>query len=106
MRRQQAVCTIPRAAVVAPANPPLVAVLFLVYGRHMDVDRAELESLIAEALMRDRLFRPARRHWVATHDDDARRARVCAAAIVTFLHACGLRWTRLPSSPTHRTPGE
>jgi hypothetical protein len=62
--------------------------------------------VIAEALLRDRTFRPKRRNWHETDEQDARRARIAAAAIVTFLYGCGLRWEKLPALPPHRTPGE
>lgn len=70
----------------------------------MEVTRDELESLIAEALLRDGTFRPKRRDWNATNEQDERRARITAAAIVTFLYGCGLRWEKLPALPPHRTP--
>ena len=38
--------------------------------------------------------------------EDERRARITAAAIVTFLYGCGLRWEKLPAQPPHSTPGE
>ena len=72
----------------------------------MEVTREELERLIAEALLRDRTFRPERRDWNATNEQDERRARIIAASIVTFLYGCGLRWEKLPALPPHRTPGE
>lgn len=71
----------------------------------MEVTREELERLIAEALMRDGAFRPKRRTWTETAEEDERRARIIAAAIVAFLHGCGLRWERLPPLPPHGTPG-
>lgn len=71
----------------------------------MEVGREELESLIAEALLRDPAFRPKRRAWTETAEEDARRARIAAAAIVAFLHGCGLRWQRQPPAEPHRTPG-
>jgi hypothetical protein len=71
----------------------------------MEVTRDELERLIAEALLRDGTFRPKRRTWSETRSEDERRARIIAAAIVTFLYGCGLRWEKLPPLPAHRTPG-
>jgi hypothetical protein len=72
----------------------------------MEVTREELERLVAEALMHDPMFRPKRRTWNETREQDERRARVTAAAIVTYLYRCGLRWEKLPAAPSHRTPGE
>jgi hypothetical protein len=72
----------------------------------MEITREELESLIAEALMRDHTFRPKRRTWSETRSEDERRARLSAATIVTFLYGCGLRWEKLPPSPSHSTPGD
>lgn len=72
--------------------------------RAMEVTREELESLIAETLLRDRTFRPRRRDWNEAREQDERRARITAAAIVTFLYGCGLRWEKLPALPPHRTP--
>jgi hypothetical protein len=71
----------------------------------MEVTRAELEILIAEALLRDSTFRPKRRNWSETRSEDERRARIIAAAIVAYLERCGLRWEKLPALPPHRTPG-
>jgi hypothetical protein len=66
------------------------------------VDREDLIGLLAEALMRDAVFRPRRRHWAA--DADRRlKARMCAAGLVEHLHRCGIRWSRLPPVPPHRT---
>lgn len=45
----------------------------------MEVTRDELESLIAEALLRDSTFRPKRRNWNETWEQDERRARITAA---------------------------
>ena len=70
----------------------------------MEITRDELESLIAEALLRDRTFRPKRRDWNETKEQDGRRARIIAAAIVAYLDRCGLRWEKLPALPPHRTP--
>ncbi|MCA0339458.1 MAG: hypothetical protein LCH99_06955 [Proteobacteria bacterium] len=72
----------------------------------MEVTRAELERLIAEALLRDRTFRPKRRTWNETWEQDECRARIIAAAIVAHLERCGLRWEKRPALPAHRTPGE
>lgn len=72
----------------------------------MEITREELENLIAEALMRDGTFRPKRRNWNETRSEDERRARITAAAIVTFLYRCGLCWEKLPALPPHSTPGE
>jgi len=72
----------------------------------MEVPRAELERLIAEALLRERTFRPKRRDWHETREQDEQRARITAAAIVTFLERCGLRWEKQPALPPHRTPGD
>jgi hypothetical protein len=72
----------------------------------MEVSRTELESLIAEALLRERTFRPKRRTWNETWEQDEQRARIIAAAIVTFLDRCGLRWEKQPALPPHRTPGD
>jgi hypothetical protein len=72
----------------------------------MEVTWEELESLIAEALLRDGTFRPKRRNWNETRSEDERRARITAAAIVTYLDRCGLYWEKRPALPPHRTPGE
>ena len=72
----------------------------------MEVTREELERLVAEALMRDHTFRPRRRNWNETTEQDERHARVAAAAIVTYLYRCGLRWEKLPPLPSHSTPQE
>jgi hypothetical protein len=72
----------------------------------MDISREDLENLIADALLRDCHFRPQRRHWAQAAEHDPRRARLCAAAIVTFLHNCGVRWAKLPAAPPHSTLGE
>jgi hypothetical protein len=72
----------------------------------MEITREELESLIAEALMCGGTFRPKRRNWNETRSEDERRARITAAAIVTYLHRCGLRWEKQPALPPHRTPGD
>ena len=72
----------------------------------MEVTQDELESLIAEALIRDHTFRPKRRNWNETMSDDERRARITAAAIVAYLDRCGLRWEKQPALTPHRTPGE
>jgi hypothetical protein len=72
----------------------------------MEITRDEPESLIVEALMRELTFRPKRRHWSETREQDERRARITAAAIVTFLYGCGLRWEKRPALPLHRTPRE
>ena len=71
----------------------------------MEITRDELESLIAEALLRDGTFRPKRRTWIETRSEDERRARIIAAAIVTYLDRCGLSWEKRPALPPHRTPG-
>ncbi len=72
----------------------------------MEIGRDELEDLIAEALLRDPGFCPKRRNWAQAAEQNRLRARICAAAIVTFLHDCGLRWSKLPPAVPHRTPGE
>jgi hypothetical protein len=72
----------------------------------MEVTRAELESLIAEALLRERTFRPKRRTWSETWEQDEQRARIIAAAIVAYLERCGLYWEKRPALPPHRTPAE
>lgn len=72
----------------------------------MEVTRAELERLIAEALLRERTFRPKLRTWTETCQQDEQRARIIATAIVTFLDRCGLRWEKRPALPPHRTPGD
>ncbi len=72
----------------------------------MEVTRDELERLIAEALLRDRTFRPKRRTWSETREQDEQRARIIAAAIVAYLERCGLRWEKRPAMPPHRTPAE
>jgi hypothetical protein len=72
----------------------------------MEISRDEVESLIAELLSRDPTFCPKRRNWAQSAEPNHLRARICAAAIVTFLHDCGVRWSRLPAAPCHRTPGE
>jgi hypothetical protein len=72
----------------------------------MEVPRAELERLIAEALLRERTFRPKRRTWSETCEQDEQRARIIAAAIVAYLERCGLRWEKRPALPPHRTPAE
>jgi hypothetical protein len=68
----------------------------------MEITREELERLVAEALMRDHTFRD----WNETREQDERRARIIATAIVTFLYGCGLRWEKLPALPPHSTPGD
>jgi hypothetical protein len=44
---------------------------------------------------------------VTTADADADRrrleARMCAAGLVDHLYRCGIRWSRLPPAPPHRT---
>ena len=80
--------------------------MFSSYPARMEITREQLENLIAEALMRDGTFRPKRRNWNETMSEDERRARITAAAIVTFLYGCGLRWEKLPALPPHSTPGE
>jgi hypothetical protein len=70
----------------------------------MEVSRDELESPIAEALMRDFAFRPKRRNWTATAEQDRRRARICAAAILPG--HCGLRWPRRRTAATATLPQE
>ena len=56
--------------------------------------------------MRDGTFRPKRRNWNETRSEYERRARITAAAIVTYLDRCGLYWEKRPALPPHRTPGE
>jgi hypothetical protein len=67
------------------------------------VDREELVDLLAEALMRDSTFRPHRRHWAAEADRRGLEARMCAAGLVEYLYRCGIRWSRPPPEPPHRT---
>lgn len=71
----------------------------------MEVTREELERLIAEALLRERTFRPKRRDWNAPNEQDERRARITAAAVVTFLYSCGLQ-SLLTGGRDHRLPRE
>jgi hypothetical protein len=71
----------------------------------MEVTREELESLIAEALLRERTFRAKRRDY-ETREQDEQRARIMATVIVAFLDRCGLRWEKRPALPPHRAPGE
>lgn len=54
----------------------------------MEVTPDELESLIAEAPIRDPTFQPKRRNWAETRSDDERRARIAAAAIAAYLDRC------------------
>jgi hypothetical protein len=68
-----------------------------------DVDREELIRLLSDALMRDAAFRPHRRHWAADADRRQLEARICATGLVDHLHRCGIRWSRLPPVPPHRT---
>jgi hypothetical protein len=68
------------------------------------VDRDELIGLLAEALMRDAAFRLRRRHWAVDGDRRRLEARACAAGLVEHLHRCGIRWSRLPPAPRHKTP--
>jgi hypothetical protein len=75
----------------------------LVVGGMDAVGREELIDLLAEALMRDPGFRPRRRHWAADADRRRLEARMCAAGLVEHLHRCGIRWSRLPPAPPHRT---
>jgi hypothetical protein len=82
----------------------IVPLAFWSYRRRNGcVDREELIGLLAEALMRDTAFRPHRRHWAADADRVRLEARMCAASLVEHLHRCGLRWSRLPPAPPHRT---
>jgi hypothetical protein len=67
------------------------------------VDREELVDLLAEALMRDVTFRPRRCHWAADADRCRLEARMCATGLVDHLYRCGIRWSRLPPAPPHRT---
>jgi hypothetical protein len=67
------------------------------------VDRETLIDLLAEALMRDSAFRPRRRNWAADADRRQLAARICAAGLVEHLYRCGIRWSRLPPAPPHRT---
>ena len=67
------------------------------------VDREELIGLLAEALVRHSAFRPHRRHWAGDADRRRLEARMCAAGIVEHLHRGGIRWSRLPPAPPHRT---
>jgi hypothetical protein len=60
-------------------------------------------GLLAEALMRDAVFRPRRRFWAADADRCRLEARVCAAGLVEHLHRCGIRWSRQQPAPPHRT---
>jgi hypothetical protein len=67
------------------------------------VDREDLIGLLAEALIRDSAFLPHGRHWAADADRRRLEARMCAAGLVNHLHRCGIRWSRLPPAPPHRT---
>ena len=67
------------------------------------VDREELISLLAEALMRDATFRPRRRHWVADAEQCRITARVCASGLVDHLYRAGIRCMRLPPARPPRT---
>jgi hypothetical protein len=67
------------------------------------VDREELIGLLTEALMRDAVFRPRRRHWAADADRCRLEARMCASGLVDHLYRCGIRWSRLTPAPPHRT---
>jgi hypothetical protein len=67
------------------------------------VDREEMIGLLAEALMRDAAFCPRRRYWAADADRCRLEARICAAGLVEHLYRCGIRWSRLPPAPPHRT---
>jgi hypothetical protein len=82
----------------------IVPITFSLYGRQMDaVDREELIRLLTEALMRDCAFRPHRRHWAADATRRRLEARTCAAGLVEHLYRCGIRWSRLPPAPPHKT---
>jgi hypothetical protein len=71
-----------------------LSVLILCSGHGGQPD--ELESLIAEALMRDFAFRPKRRNWTATAEQDRRRAH---------LRGCDPSWTlRLALAAPPTTP--
>ena len=84
----------------------IVLFSFSPYHRRMDaVDREELIRLLTQALMRDAAFRPRRRNRAADADRRRIEARTCAAGLVEHLYRCGIRWSRLPPAPPHKTPG-
>jgi hypothetical protein len=67
------------------------------------VDREDLIGLLTEALMRDAVFRPHGLHWAANADRCRLEARMCASGLIDHLYHCGIRWSRLPPAPPHRT---
>ena len=75
-------------ATAAPRAGGCSAYVLVLCSRAWKVTRAELESLIAAALLRERTFRPKRRTWNETWEQDEQRARIIAAAIVAYLE----RW--------------
>ena len=75
----------------------------IIVGGMDAVDREELMGLLAEALMRDSAFRLRRRHWAADADRCRLEAQTCAAGLVEHLYRCGIRWSRLPPAPPHKT---
>jgi hypothetical protein len=83
----------------------IVLFSFSPYRRRMDaVDSEELIRLLTEALMPDSAFRPRGRNWALNEDRRQLAARICAAGLVEHLHRCGVRWSRLPPAPLHKTP--
>ena len=83
----------------------IVPFSFSRYRRRMDaVDSEELIRLLTEALMRDAAFRPRGRNWALDADRRQLAARICAAGLVEHLYCCGIRWSRLPPAPPHKTP--
>jgi hypothetical protein len=75
----------------------------IIVGGMDAVDREDLIGLLTETLMRDPTFRPRRRHWAADADGRQIEARTCASSLVDYLYRCGIRWSRLPPTPLHRT---
>ena len=62
-----------------------------------DLDRTDLESMVAYALWRRPDLRPKKRSL-----DDA---RIWATVVVDHLELCGVRWSKSAPKPLHTTPG-
>ena len=65
-------------------------------GAELDLDRKELESMVAYALWRRLDLRPKK----LSLDD----ARIWAAVVVDHLELCGVRWSKSPPKALHSTP--
>jgi hypothetical protein len=61
-----------------------------------DLDRTDLESMVAYALWRRPDLRPKKRSL-----DDA---RIWATVVVGHLELCGVRWSKPAPKPLHTTP--